>query len=75
MDNPIKETYNQIFSALIIQAILFILLAFGVIVFPKLLNFLVGIVFLASGFSLIAAGMKVRKLYKKVEEFWKKLGV
>lgn len=62
----IKETVNNIYWSLLLQGLLFVLLAVLILIYPALLFALVSATFLLIGIALLVLAWKVRKFWNKV---------
>ncbi len=67
----IKETVNNIYWSLLLQGLLFVLLAVLILIYPALLFALVSATFLLIGIALLVLAWKVRKFWNKVPSILK----
>lgn len=73
MKNQIKEVVYQVVSFALMQGTLFILLGVGIVLYPKLLNYLFSIVFVLVGGSFLYFGYRIGKIYKKGKKLWEEI--
>ncbi len=67
----LQETINNIYWSLLVQGVLFVLLAILILVYPALLFALVSATFLLVGIVLLAMAWKVRKFWNKIPNILK----
>ncbi|KUK77720.1 MAG: hypothetical protein XD93_0145 [candidate division WS6 bacterium 34_10] len=69
--NPIKDLMKDISSNFILLGILTILFAILIIFFPNILNYIVAIMLISSGISVLYYGFRIKRSIKKSNKFWK----
>lgn len=67
----LKETVNNMYWSLLVQGILFLLLAVMILLYPALLFALVSATFLLIGVVLLVLAWKVRKFWDKLPNILK----
>ncbi len=67
----LQATISNIYWSLLIQGVLFVLLAILILVYPALLFALVSATFLSVGIVLLVIAWKVRKFWNKIPNILK----
>lgn len=70
--NQIKHIVKNLTSLLLTQAIILIIFAILIIIYPDVLNYLVAGFLILIGLDLIYYAIKINRYYKKVLSFWEK---
>ncbi len=69
--NPVKEVINNIYWSLLLQGVLFVLLAVLILLYPPLLIALATAAFLVIGISMLIFAWKVRTFWNKIPDILK----
>jgi uncharacterized membrane protein HdeD (DUF308 family) len=70
--NPIKDVMKSISTNFIFLGVFSILFALLIIFFPDILSYMVAVLFIISGITVLYYGFRIKKSIKKSQKFWKK---
>jgi|GEM_PF-3518707 len=70
--NPIKDLMKSVSTNFILLGIFSILFAVLIILLPDILNYIVAVLFIFSGVSILYYGFRIKKSMKESQKFWEK---
>jgi len=70
--NPIKDLMKSVSTNFILLGVFSILFAVLIILLPDVLNYIVAVLFIFSGVSILYYGFRIKRSVKESQKFWEK---